>query len=70
MWPWKRQGRDVSHGADEARTAASEVLSAAQDRNSEVARVTREAQRQAVRSRRYLTELDRIYHFGRGRGAT
>ena len=63
-WPWARRERDVSNGADKAREAAGDALSAARERSSEVAQVTRDAQRQAARSRRYLTELDRVYHLG------
>lgn len=62
-----RQGH-VGNGADEARSAASEALSAAHERSDEVARVAGAAERQAARARRYLAELDAIYH--RGRRAT
>ena len=65
-WRWTRRGGHMGNGADEARTAASEALSAAHERSDEVARVTGAARRQAERSRRYLAELDRVYHLGRG----
>lgn len=60
----------MGNGVDEARTAADDALSAAHDRSDEVARVARNADRQAERTRQYLEQMSEVYRLNPKRGPT